>query len=84
VTTEATKSRKQQLMEKIEDAHDMQQQGQAWQWEACGVHITERCDICGLTHEKYRNGQNSPDSDTWRDSKGNDLTLAEAARKDCD
>jgi hypothetical protein len=80
----ATITRKQELMEKIEEAHDMQEVGQVWQWEACGIHAKERCSICGLTHDSYRNGQNSPDSDEWTDFYGNRMSLAEAARKECE
>jgi len=79
-----TKSRKQQLEEQIAEKHEMQPVGQAYQWEACGIHTTEACEICGLTHESYRNGQNSPDRDEWNDFHGNQLSLAEAARKECE
>jgi hypothetical protein len=77
-------SRKEQLIAVIEGNHEMQQVGQDSQWEACGVQSTERCEVCGLTRNRYRNGQNSPNKDEWSDFRGNQLTLAEAARKSCE
>jgi len=80
----ATTTRKQELMDKISEVHDMEQMGPAWQWEACGVHGLDKCTVCGLKHHWYRNGQNSPDTDEWSDFHGNRLSLAEAARRPCD
>lgn len=68
---------KQTLIKRIEAAHDMEE---LWhqQWEACGVHGRDRCSICGLTRDWYRNGQNSPDQDEWQDLRGKQLSLKEA------
>lgn len=70
------------LVQQIEDAHDMWP-SQGKQWEACGVQGFDKCRICGLTHFWYRHGQNSGDLDRWTDAKGNEITLAEAARMTC-
>jgi hypothetical protein len=79
-----TKSRKQQLIDLINEKHEMESTGQDSQWEACGVSGTERCEICGLTRKWYRNGQNSPDRDDWSDFHGREMSLAEAARILCE
>lgn len=84
MTSQTKSDRKAQLEQTIEDTHDMQQVGQAWSYEACGVQGKDTCTICGLTHHWRRNGQNSGDSDSYHDSRGNPLTLAEAARQICD
>jgi hypothetical protein len=73
----------QQLRDKISEVHNMQER-YAQQWEACGVHGVDQCTICGLTHHWYRHGQNSPDDDQYEDGYGHKLTLADAARKECD
>ncbi len=39
--------------------------------------------VGGLVHEYGRNGQNTGSYDRYHDAKGNDLTLAEAARTEC-
>ncbi len=75
--------RKAALEAKIEETHDMQS-GQVYQWEACGICNTDTCTICGLIHEYGRNGQNTGSYDCYRDAKNNDLTLAEAARTECE
>lgn len=79
-----TKSeRKEALEAKIAETHDMQQVGQVWQWEACGVKGVDKCSICGLRQHWYSGGQNSPDHTDYYDARGNELTLAEAARLEC-
>ena len=71
------------LKGKIEETHDMKD-GQVYSWEACGVTGTDRCTICGLEHTWGNGGQNTGSFDTYADSRGNSLTLAEAARLECD
>lgn len=77
------KDRVSKLMEEIANNHVMQS-GQVYGWEACGVSGKDTCKICGLVHRWGRNGQNSGDYDEFFDSRGQKLTIAQAARTDCE
>ena len=83
MTTQEKKEKRASLKQKIEDTHDMEQVGQVWQWEACGVQGTDRCTICGLTHDWGSGGQNTGSFSSWTDARGNVITLGEASRLDC-
>lgn len=72
------------LTAKIEETHPMKQQGGVWSWEACGVHGTDVCAICGLTHNWGRGGQNTGSYDHWESASGERLTLAQAAALTCE
>lgn len=76
-------NRRQALEAKIVETHDMQQEGQVYSWEACGVQGTDRCTICGLTHRWGSHGQNTGSFDLYQDFRGAALTLAEAADLAC-
>ena len=80
----AKKDRVDALRAKISETHDLNQVGPVWSWEACGVSGTDVCTICGLVHEWGSGGQNTGSFSEWTDSKGNSLTLAEAARLECE
>jgi hypothetical protein len=84
MTTAEKKARMQSLKDAISETHDMQQVGQVWSWEACGVTGTDTCTICGLSHEWGSGGQNTGSFDRYTDNRGNELTLAEAARTECE
>ena len=69
-------SRTTDLMDQIKDAHEFED-GQAYSWEACGVHGTDKCPICGLEWHWARGGQNSPDSDSF-ERNGSPVCMADA------
>ena len=83
MTLTSKSDRKAALEVKIEKTHAMKP-GPVYQWEACGISSTDTCAICGFSHSYGRNGQNTGSYDRYQDSKGNDLTLAEAARLKCE
>jgi hypothetical protein len=69
-------SRKDDLEKKINEEHTMRKTSIREDW---GLVDIERCIICGLTRRE-------PDSerDEWEEFRGSKLTLAEAARKQCE
>lgn len=83
MTNPYLKQRKQELEHSIENKHDMESTGEPRQWDAAGVTGSEVCTICGLTRTYWRSGQNYPDRDEYNDIRGNKLSLAEAAAKEC-
>ena len=83
MTTTTKSNRRQELESSIKDTHDMQKEGQVYSWEACGVTGVEKCSICGLAHHWGANGQNTGSFSRWEDARGEAITLAEAAARDC-
>ncbi len=77
------KERIEALRDKISETHAMEQSGQVWSWEACGVTGTDTCAICGLSHKWGRNGQNTGSFDEWSMS-GESLSLVQAASLPCE
>ena len=71
------------MKQQIRDTHAMKD-GQAWGWEGCGVKGTDVCEICGLQHAWGRNGQNTGDFDEYYTADGEKLTLAQAAKTECE
>ena len=64
------------LLSEIEAAHEFSGE-YVEQWEACGILHIDQCPICGLIRRQFRNGQNSPDADTF-ERAGEDVCLADA------
>lgn len=82
--TKTKKERVKELRDKISEVHDLQQVGQVYSWEACGVSGVDKCVICGLTHKWGSGGQNTGSYSEWYDHNGNELTLGEASRIECE
>ena len=77
------KKRTQELLDKINEAHDWQE-GQTHGGSGTQLSSTDRCRVCGLARRWFSDRQNGVDGEyTFADSRGNTLTLREAADWTC-
>ena len=77
------KERRKQLERHILAIHDFEE-GQVWSWLDCGVRGTDVCSICGLRAKWGRGGQRGESYTEYESAAGVPLTLAQAARLECD
>jgi hypothetical protein len=77
-------SRTAELQRKLDDKHEFSPEGQARQWEGCGLHTMYVCGVCGLKKESFSGGQNSPDRSGYATADGTPLTLGQASRLECE